>query len=185
MKNRKGIIKVGKDWVENFKDVHFKDENLPKELFSRVVPIRIEEKFETGELLYFCLSEYFEEIKEGEDVPYYEITVSVEHGIFKNIIFKRLPSPYQEMDDLRRENQNLKYQLEKETEAHKIEIRNLQNLVKVLTNKPNEIDTFHSDDCQEEFISQNPEFVKDEIERFANKQETIRKKNSIFESWFK
>lgn len=96
MKNRKGIIKID---LEFFKE----EDNLLvlKDVFSNLVPVFITEDFvpvfiteDFEHKTYHCLSLRFDEVKEGEEVPIYDVQVEKSVDIMSNkdycINFKRL-----------------------------------------------------------------------------------------------
>lgn len=87
MKNRKGIIKIDLKF--------FREEDsllVLKDVFSNLVPVFITEDFKHK--TYHCLSLRFDEVKEGEEVPIYDVQVEKSVDIMSNkdycINFKRL-----------------------------------------------------------------------------------------------
>ena len=193
MKNRKGIIKIHSNVVKWMED----NEDLAKALFTNFFPDEII-THENGKT-YIGKSPLFREIEDNETIPVYDFEVKwgydevftfvgfheidvtkecdkleSENTSLKkslNESFEDILGLYQKIVTLADENQNLKSQLEKESKAHGIEVRNLENMVELLTNRLSEVDT--------------PFKHAPFINCRNNSQETIHRKPSIFESWFK
>ncbi len=81
---RKGIVNISLESLKSY------DKQLLKAIFSEVYPIHIERNLPsfTENVKYYCLSEHFEEVKPGDEIPEYELMVQMVAGelIFKGAV---------------------------------------------------------------------------------------------------
>jgi hypothetical protein len=82
MKNKKGNIKISKTLLDNIDEYK---EALSK-LFSVFFPLFIEHKFEYA--IYYGYSEYFDEVEEGCNSPFYSAVFTDNNGVLTMEIIK-------------------------------------------------------------------------------------------------
>lgn len=77
MINRKGIVRISNEFYKDNEGFQ-----ILQEVFGKFVPLFIREDFTTKD--YHGFSIFFDPIAEGEQVPFYEITVQESHDLTSN-----------------------------------------------------------------------------------------------------
>ena len=163
MKNRKGIIKMGKTFIQNI-DNH---DDLAESLFSNFFPTKIDDN--GMERICYGRSPWFRELKDGEEPPTYKFYHK--HGYNSRIIFGSFEEIIPDID------LSIIQQMESKISELTDRIVVLENMnLKHISDK-SELDT----------KMKSLEYDTKEIraKRMQTMYESAYGKPSIFESWFK
>lgn len=78
-----GKIKITHQLIlENSKDI------LP--LFAKFLPLHVEREINIGDFIYTGICDEFEDVKEGEDIPFYEVTMKRKEDQTITVEFKKI-----------------------------------------------------------------------------------------------